>query len=172
MPIPESNTFPSYFAPYINLVESDNIASALKDQMPEAEKFLNSITGEQSLIKYAEGKWTIREVLQHIIDAERIFAYRALCIARKEKSVLHSFDEVEYAANTNANRREWKDLIGEFLAVRNSTIFLFDSFTQEDLNTSGKVSDYEISILPLGYTIAGHAAHHFKIIRERYLAAK
>lgn len=166
---PSITTYPSYFNTYIKLVEEDDVKSALRNQNPRAENFFNSIAEEQSLYKYAEGKWTIKEVLQHLIDAERIFAYRALAFARKEKNILPSFDENEYAANSHANNRNWKELIQEFITIRRSTEILFNSFTEENLNTSGKASDYEITVLALGYTSVGHVQHHINIIRERYL---
>ena len=166
---PSTSTYPAYFNTYIKLVQEDDVKSALKNQTPAAEKFFNSISEEKSLFKYAEGKWTIKEVLQHLIDAERIFGYRALAFARKDKNILPSFEENAYAAHSHANNRRWKELIEEFIAVRKSTEILFNSFTEEDLNTSGKASDYEITVLALGFTTAGHAAHHLNIIRERYL---
>jgi hypothetical protein len=166
---PEIGPYSAHFHDYIKLVEEDDIRTALKNQTPETEKFFNSITEEKSLYKYAEGKWTIKEALQHIIDAERVFTYRAMAFARKDKNHLPSFDENSYAANSHANSRSWKDLKEEFSAVRKSTEMLFNSFTDEDLKTTGIASDAEISVMALGFTIAGHAAHHVTIIRERYL---
>ena len=162
--------YPPHFNAYIKLVKEDDIKTALKDQTPKAENFFNSITEEQSFYKYAEGKWTIKEVLQHVIDAERIFAYRALAFARKDKNILPSFDENEYAANSNSNIRSWRALIEEFNAVRKSTEILFNSFTEENLKTSGKASDYTITVMALGYITVGHSIHHINIIRERYIA--
>jgi uncharacterized damage-inducible protein DinB len=135
-----------------------------------AEDFFNSITEEQSTYKYAEGKWSIKEVLQHVIDAERIFAYRSLTFARKDNNTLPSFDEKNYAANSNGNTRAWHELVEEFKALRKSTELLFNSFTKENLNAIGKASDYTITVLALGYIIVGHVAHHINIIRERYIA--
>jgi hypothetical protein len=166
---PSSNTFPDYFNTYIKLVEEDDINTALKNQTPEAAAFFNSIPEDKSLYKYADDKWTIKESLQHIIDAERVFTYRAMAFARKDRNSLPSFDDKSYAANSHANSRTWKDLIEEFLAIRKSTELLFNSFTEEDLKSSGIASDKEISVLALGYIAAGHAKHHINIIRERYL---
>ena len=167
---PKLGIYPPHFGTYIKWVQEDTIITALGNQLPKAEKFFSSITEDQSLYQYAEGKWTIKEVLQHIIDAERIFSYRALAIARKDKNVLPSFDENEYAANAHANNRNWKEMIEEFVAVRKTTEILYHSFTEEDLKTSGRASDYEITVLALGYTTVGHASHHINIIRERYLS--
>ena len=141
---------------------------ALKNHATRAEKFFNSISEEQSLYKYAEGKWTVKEILQHVIDTERVFCYRALAIARKEIATLPSFDERKYAANSLANQRSWKELTEEFKAVRQSSVLLYYSFTNESLERSGKVSDYQMTVLAIGFTIAGHVEHHMNIIRERY----
>ncbi len=167
---PGSNTYPPYFNTYIKLVEEENINNALKDQLPVAEEFLNSITEEQSFYKYAEGKWSIKEVLQHIIDAERVFVYRAMAFARQEQNLLPSFDENEYAANSHADDRPWKELTGELVALRKSTIFFFDSLSEEDFNTIGKASNYEISVLALAYVTVGHLTHHLNLIKERYVS--
>lgn len=161
--------YSSHFYDYIKLVEEDDIKTALVDQKLKAAVFLNSIAEDKSLYKYAEGKWTIKEVLQHIIDAERVFAYRALAFARKDKNSLPSFDENGYAANSHAHNRSWQELIEEFLTVRKSTEMLFNSFTEEDLKSTGIASNSEISVLAMGYTTVGHATHHINIIRERYL---
>jgi len=160
--------YSGHFHDYIKLVEEDDFRIALKKQTSKAVVVFNSITQDKSLYKYAEGKWTIKEVLQHIIDAERVFSYRALAFARKDVNHLPSFDENRYAANSHANNRSWQELIEEFLAVRKSTQMLFNSFTEEDLKSSGIASNSEISVMALGYTTVGHAAHHINIIRERY----
>ena len=163
------NTYPPYFHTYIKLVAEDDVQLAIKNQAVVAEDFFNSITEEQSTYKYAEGKWSIKEVLQHVIDAERIFAYRSLTFARKDNNTLPSFDEKNYAANSNGNTRAWHELVEEFKALRKSTELLFNSFTKENLNAIGKASDYTITVLALGYIIVGHVAHHINIIRERYI---
>ncbi|MEO5648617.1 MAG: DinB family protein [Ginsengibacter sp.] len=167
---PSPNTYPPYFNNYIKLISENDVQSALKNQTPIAEHFFNLITEEQSTYKYAEEKWTVKEILQHVIDAERVFAYRSLTFARRDNHILHPFDENDYAAYSNANNRTWKELIEEFMALRRSTELLFHSFTEENLNTEGKASDYTMTVLALGYVIAGHLAHHIHIIRERYLA--
>ena len=125
--------------------------------------------GEAELTFVPEGKWSIKEILQHVIDAERVFAYRSLTFARKDNNTLPSFDEKDYAANSNGNNRAWHELVEEFKALRKSTELLFNSFTKENLNAIGKASDYTITVLALGYIIVGHVAHHINIIRERYL---
>jgi hypothetical protein len=164
-----NSTYPENFQKYINQVKEEDLKTALNNQMPAAEVFFRSISDEFSNRKYAEGKWTIKEVLQHIIDAERVFAYRALCFARNDEHTLPSFDENEYAANTNANNRNWQDLIEEFVSVRKSTEYLYNSFTQDALDAIGKASDYTISVSEIGFVIVGHVNHHIRIIQERYI---
>ena len=166
-PLPHS--YPVYFNTYINLIPENEVIPALQNQEKYAAEVFGRISEEQSFYRYAEKKWTIKEILQHVIDGERIFAYRALFIARADTQVLHSFDENLYAANALANKRPWLELQEEFLTVRKSTLYLFNSFENETLSLMGQISDYQMSVGALGYTIAGHAAHHINIIRERYL---
>lgn len=162
-------SYPAHFYDYIKLVENEDLDSILKNQIEVSKQFFNSIPEEKIDYRYAEGKWTIKEVLQHIIDTERVFTYRALAFARKEISVLPNMDENSYAANSNADSRNWKDLIDELATVRNSTIHLYSSFSESQLELSGRTVNYEMSVRPLGYIIAGHLAHHVNILEERYL---
>ncbi|KAA9034348.1 DinB family protein [Ginsengibacter hankyongi] len=166
---PSTTTYPEYFQRYINQVKEDDLKLAFKTQMPTAEIFFQSISEEFSLRRYAEDKWTIREVLQHVIDAERVFSYRALCFARKEQSILPSFDENSYTINSHANDRLWNEMIEEFTASRKSSEYLFNSFSDDALNTIGKASDYTISVAALGFITVGHVEHHIRIIKERYI---
>jgi len=161
--------YPPHFYKYIRLVENEDLTTILKTQLSEAQAFFNSIPEEKYDYKYAEGKWSIKEALQHIIDTERVFIYRALAFSRKDTNTLPSFDENGYANNANGASRNWNDLVNEFTAVRNSGQFLFNSFSPEQLDSLGKSSDYQMNARAMGYTIAGHVAHHLNIIRERYL---
>ena len=160
---------PEIFEKYVSQVKEDNLKEALNRQLPAAENFLRSISNDFSLRKYAEGKWTIKEVLQHINDAERIFAYRALCFARQDQATFHSFDENAYTQHSRANARDWNELINEFVAIRKATEFLYNSFNDDVLKTIGKASTYAISISSLGFVIVGHVSHHLRIIQERYI---
>lgn len=169
MPKPANTNYPGFFQRYISQVKEDDLKTAFKNQMPAAEIFLESINEELSCKKYAEDKWTIKEVLQHMIDAERIFTYRALCFARGDQNVLPSFEENGYGLNSKANNRAWQNLVAEFVAVRTSTDYLFSSFSDETLNSAGKASDYVISVSALGFVIIGHVNHHIRIIQERYI---
>ena len=161
--------FPSYFNKYISLVENESLNSILESQSGEIENFFSTVSEDKWLYKYEENKWTIKEVLQHITDTERVFNFRAFVFARKDPNTFPSFDENEYAKNSNANNKKPEDLIQEFLAVRKSTQLLFKGFSPSQLKSVGKASSYEMSVAAIGYTIAGHLKHHMNILKERYL---
>lgn len=169
MPKPTSGTFPPYFSRYIDKVTEDDLQAAFDTQHEVIEIFFSSITEEKAGLAYAPGKWTLKELLQHIIDAERIFAYRALCIARKETINLPGFDEDSYAANSEANRRTWHGLVEEIKTVRRSTKLLFENFSEATLNNAGLSNDHPATVNAIGFIMIGHLTHHVGIIKERYL---
>lgn len=169
MPKPIKGTFPPYFSNYIDKVSEDNLADAFKNQQALVDDFFDTISEEKSNYAYAPGKWTLKEMLQHIIDGERIFAYRALSIARKEKQSLPGFDENEYAANSNANSRNWKGLIEEFKLVRKTTELLLKDFSEDVLNQSGISNNHAVTVNAIGFITVGHLYHHVVVIKERYL---
>lgn len=169
MPKPSTSSHPVYFQKYIDLVPEEDLNLAFRHQLLALTKFLYSINEEKSNHSYAPGKWTIKELVQHMIDTERIFAYRALCFSRKESQVLPGFDEDEYAANSNANLRHWKELADEFLLVRKSTELLFHSFTEEALLYSGTANNNPATTASMGFTAIGHVYHHMNVLKERYL---
>lgn len=168
MPRPATANYPEYFGNYINQVMEEDVLEAFENQLPVVEKFMSAVNEERSNYSYAPGKWTIKELWQHVIDGERVFSYRALCIARKETENLPSFDENDYASNSNANARSWESLQQEFTNVRRSTVDLYKSFTDEMLAQKGKSNNREIDVLSLGFTIVGHLNHHLKVLREKY----
>lgn len=170
MPKPSPTTYPVYFKNYVDQVPDEDLLTGFQNQSAVVKEFLNSITEAKSNYAYDTGKWTIKEVLQHMIDTERIFNYRALAIARKETVSLPGFDENLYAENSNANRRTWQNLVEEFLAVRSSTEFLYKSFTDEALAASGISNNNPVTVISLGFITLGHIYHHKKVIQERYLS--
>jgi hypothetical protein len=161
--------YPPFFNNYISLVENEELSFILEKQRKEASEFFNSIPEDKWSYKYAENKWTIKEVLQHIADTERVFSFRALVFARKDPNTFPSFNENEYAKNSGADNRNSQDLIEEFLAVRKSSQLLFKSFSEAQLQSAGKTINYEMSVNAIGYMIAGHFQHHLNILKERYL---
>ncbi len=166
---PNPTDYPEYFGKYINLVPEDDLHQAFKNQLPIIEKFLQSVDEEKSDYAYAPGKWTLKELLQHTTDTERIFNYRALCIARKETASLPGFDENLYAENSNANTRTWQNLSNEFLNVRRSTEDLFKNFSETMLHQKGMSGNNSVSVLSLGFITVGHVAHHINVAKEKYL---
>lgn len=169
MPRPNENDFAPFYSGYIARVKEDDVLTALANQHRIIEPFLNSIPASKWNYAYAEGKWTVKELVQHIIDAERIFAYRALCIARKDETPLPSFDEASYAPASEAHRRTVAELIEEFLAVRKATELLFKSFTEEMLQHRGVASNKPVSVNALGFITVGHFYHHKNIIEDKSL---
>lgn len=168
MPKPLPGSYPVYFEKYVTLVPEDDLYAALNNQHKIVSAFLNSVTEAKSTFAYAANKWTIKEVLQHIIDAERIFNYRALCFARGETLSLPGFDENAYAAKANANDRTWQSLAEEFIAVRKSTELLFNSFDEEILSRSGISNNNSATVSSFGFITLGHFLHHKKVVEERY----
>lgn len=165
----EIDVYKNYFENYTSLVNEKNIQTAFANQSQTMDDFFISISEEKADYAYAEGKWTLKEMLQHMIDTERIFAFRALCISRKETAVLPGFDENSYAANSTANRRTWADLVHEMKIVRESTTALFSSFTEDMFASEGRFSAATASPNTIGNIIIGHFYHHVKIVNERYL---
>lgn len=166
---PVTGTFPAFFANYISKVDAINTEAAVEKYGQLVVDFFKKIPEEKSTYRYAEGKWSLKEMLLHIIDTERIFAYRALTIARKDATPLPSFDENFYALNSNADERSWQNLLSEFEATRKSTDFLVRSFTDEQLQHTGTTSGNPNTVVAICYTIYGHILHHINIINERYL---
>jgi hypothetical protein len=164
----QPTTNSSYFERYTSLVKEENLDGAFKNQEATLAAFYDKISEEKSMHAYAEGKWTLKEMLQHMIDTERIFTYRALAIARKETATLPGFDENNYANNSDTNRRTWASLVEEMNAVRKATQHLFASFTETMLHNIGKFSSAEGSPSTLGFICVGHVYHHIKIAEERY----
>lgn len=161
--------YPEYFAQYINLVENDDVVLAMKLNLSELVSFLEKIPVEKHNFKYQENKWTIKDVVRHIIDTERVFAYRALRFARFDDTKLAGFDENTYASNVNTSNILMLDLIEELILLRKSTIKLFESFSDEMLSNKGVASGKQMSVLAAGFVITGHAIHHTNVLREKYL---
>ena len=169
MPKPAVSDYPEYFGKYINQVTEEELNEAFRNQFPKIENFLRGVDEAKAGYAYAPGKWTLKELLQHIIDAERVFCYRALCFARKETNSLPSFDENIYAENSGAKTRTWKSLSNEFINVRRSTEDLFISFSDDMLQGKGIANNNSTSVLSLGFIILGHVTHHINVVKEKYM---
>jgi uncharacterized damage-inducible protein DinB len=168
MPKPLSIDHPPYFTKYIILIGEDNIKEAFVHQQLQLPVILNAIPDSKADYAYAEGKWTVKQLLQHITDTERIFAYRALWIARGSETPLSGFDENTFAENADVLNRNLQDLKNEFIAVRSSTQFLFNSFTETDLQRKGISNSKEITVNAIGFITLGHLVHHNNVLKERY----
>lgn len=164
-----SSEYAAYYKPYIQAIGEVVLLEELENSLLHFLEFLNSIPVEKHEYRYAEGKWTVKDIVLHLIDAERIFAYRALRIARKDKTPLPGFEENEYVESAFANHRTLYDLQEEFITVRKATICLFKTFSDEQLQQIGVASENSVSVRAIGFIIIGHQKHHQRIIFERYL---
>lgn len=170
MPKPSLDLIPEFYHPYIKVLPEElGLLNLLVKTGEELVDLLHDLPEEKGNYRYDEGKWTIKEVLQHINDAERVFAYRALAFARNDKTELPGYDQDDYVKHCEAGHRTLLELIEEFEHMRMSTLDLFRSFTREQLHLEGTANSYPISVKSIGYIIAGHQAHHARILRERYL---
>jgi uncharacterized damage-inducible protein DinB len=165
------NEYTPYFEQYLQLVskEGKSIIEYLIDSQKKFESLLRNLPLEKHNFSYAEGKWTMKELIQHIIDTERIFSYRALCFARNDSTSLPGFDQDVFVENDNANDRDYYDLLDEMAVLRKSSVQLYKSFSDEALLRIGVASENKMSVRALGYLFSGHQIHHLNIVKERYL---
>ena len=164
-----TNEYSAFNATYIQALENVNLIEELEICLHDFIRFVQNIPMDKFDYRYAEGKWTIKDIIQHIIDAERIFSYRALRISRNDQTPLPGFEENSYVMQTNANARSIQQLLTEMAALRQSTLLLFKSFTLEQLQLIGTASDNPISVRAIGFIMIGHQKHHQTIFQERYL---
>ena len=168
--VPENEYHP-YYKSYIHDLSASgkSIVQVLIENQQEVNTLLSALPKEKEMHRYAEGKWTIKELLQHCIDTERIFNYRALRFARNDKAPLQGFEQDGYNDEAYANQRDFKLMLAEFNAVRTSTITMYQSFNDEAMKRIGTASDNPMSVRALGYLTAGHVKHHLNVFQERYL---
>ena len=166
---PDSTEYPPYYGKYIGRVPEGDIAATLAHQMNATLTLLRALPEDRAGYAYAPGKWSIKEVVGHLMDTERIFAYRALCISRSDSTPLPGFEQNDYVANGNFNGRTLTSLIDELAAVRQSNVQLFTHLTEEQWRRRGTANGAEISARALAYNIAGHELHHAEILRSVYL---
>lgn len=165
-----SGEYAPFYANYIAQISDEyTLMEELEISVHRLVKFVQDIPMDKYDYRYAEGKWTIKDILQHLIDAERIFAYRALRFARNDKAELPGFEENDYADAANGDKRSIMDLLTELAVVRQATLSLFKTFQDEQLLRSGIASKNNMSVRALGFVIIGHQNHHQRIFQERYL---
>jgi uncharacterized damage-inducible protein DinB len=168
--IPRSEIIPAdFYRSYIDNIKDNDFREAIRKNTRQFRKLLEKIPRSKYDFAYAEGKWTIRQMLQHIIDAERVFAYRALRLSRMDATPLPGFDETHWAAHDGAAERRWKDLVQEFKAVREATQYFFDSLSDKQLRFTGTVSERPLNAFTIGFVLPGHVVHHMRILEEHYL---
>ena len=169
LPRPEYSEYNEYSRQYVALVPDGDIAVTLRDQLEETITVLEGITPERETFRYAEGKWNIREVITHLMDTERVFAFRALTMAREDGVTLPGMDQNEWTVRSNGGDRPLADLIEEWVAVRRANVHLFASFDGETGARTGIASDSEITVRALPWLIAGHELWHRGLISEHYV---
>ena len=166
---PDIEGAPVYYRTYLEYVKDYDLIQAFKHSSELTHSLISSLPEDMSQYRYEEGKWSVKEVVCHVIDVERIFAYRALRFARNDKTALPGFEENEYVPESSAHERSFIHLADEAARLRLTTIDLFESFTPDMLKRTGVANKTELSVLNLGYIISGHESHHRKILTERYL---
>lgn len=166
---PQKGSYPDYYENYIPLVKQNSVLQALTENEKEVIAFFSSIKQSMENNAYELGKWTIKQVLNHIIDTERIFSYRALRFARMDEQQPLSFEQDEYVENADLSKRNLQDLVNEFETVRRATLSLFNSFSDEVLLRNGFTAAGRTSVLAIGFTVCGHSIHHMNVVSERYL---
>ena len=165
---PGSDEYADFYGPYIAAVK-EPLLDTMEAEARQWRALLARVPSESEGYRYAPGKWSVREVVGHVIDAERMFAARAMAFARGDRSHYPSFDENAYAANSGADRRPLADLADELVAVRRSTVLLLRSFDEEAWSRRGVASGCEFTVRSLAWIIAGHSRHHRRVLLERYL---
>jgi uncharacterized damage-inducible protein DinB len=166
-PLPDE--YAAYAAPYLDKVPGGPILEILEYLKDNTYNFFSRMTQAQAEYAYAEGKWTLKQVLGHMIDTERVFAFRALCFSRRDKSPLPGFEQEDYVANSVFDARSIQSIAAEFKAVRDSNIYLYNSFTTEQSELLGTANGNPVSVRALVYMTAGHELHHLEIVKEKYI---
>jgi hypothetical protein len=166
---PDKSEYPDYCEGYVSKVPAGDIVAVLEDQLEESLALFRSIPETRGGYRYAEGKWSVKEVIGHITDGERILAYRALRFARGDTTPLAGYEQDDYVLEGGFDRRTLKDLIDEFETVRRATISLFSSFDGEAWSRRGVANKNEMSVRGIAYVLAGHERHHVEILRNMYL---
>lgn len=166
---PEENEYHKFYAGYVNGVDSSDVLQCIKDQKEEFISFIRAIPDDRYNYAYAEGKWTIKQLLRHMIDAERMFAFRAMSIARGEQGMLPGFDEQGFVERADDSQNSINELLQEFESLRTSNIHMISNFTSQATERIGNANGAKVSVRAIIFIIAGHLAHHKRIITERYL---
>lgn len=165
---PQPAEYDSYYQKYISLVPEEEIIPALERQAEEIAELLKSVSEEKGTYAYTDGKWTVKEVISHLIDGERIFAYRAFRIARGDKTPIEGFEQDGYIENSHANRRSIAKLVDEFTLLREANTIFFSNLEVGDWVRTGRANNVEISVRSLAWIMVGHIRHHINILKSNY----
>jgi hypothetical protein len=168
---PQTGEYSSYYQRYIDLATEDDVVAALDAQSHETATFLGGISDQQASHRYEPDKWTIKQLVGHVVDSERIFAYRALCIGRGDTTALPGFEQEPYVMEAASDDRPMADLAEELAAVRRANVMMLRAFPDAAWSRAGTASGNAISVRALAFIILGHERHHLRIVRERYLGA-
>lgn len=162
------NPLPQYWDSYINLAPDLELSQAFDDSIRQLNDLDRAALSRIADKTYSPGKWTIKDIIQHLTDGERVMSYRALLFARRDETIPPGFDQEFFATTAKANGRTFDDLLDELVSVRHATRALYNSFSDDMLRATGRSWEHEISVLHLGYMMIGHQVHHLNVIAERY----
>ncbi len=168
----EQNEYAPYYSDYISLIPEGDIEHILKLQIIETTKLLTNLSEQRGLFRYAPGKWSIKEVIGHIVDTERIMAYRLLSIARGDSAALPGYDENEYVLQADFNQQPMEELLESLSVVRQSTLHLLKGLKEEDWVRWGNANGFDVTVRAIASIIAGHELHHRNVLAERYFGSK
>ncbi len=166
---PAAHEFPAYYEQYVDQVQADDVLTVLREQREEIATLGSTLDDDRARFRYEEGKWSIKEVIGHLTDAERIFGMRALCIARGETQPIPGFDENVYVSNAVFDERPIESIVDEWFSLRDANIRLLESLAEPDLSRIGIANGKPITSRAIFWTVAGHTIHHVRVLRERYL---
>lgn len=166
---PQTGDYGSFYQGYIDAATGNSVSELLEKHPAQIRQFILDLPEDKADYQYAAGKWTIKQMLQHLIDTERVFTYRALRISRKDTTALAGFDEKAYAENAPVNHRSLQELKQEFILLRQASDMMVASFTNEQLSLEGVASNHPITVNALCFIIFGHNLHHMAVMKERYL---
>lgn len=167
---PAEDEYVPYFKTYIDKVEGEDVLSLMKKVHADTQQLLQTIPVDQEDFAYAEGKWTIKELILHLCDCERVFQYRAVSFARGDETGLPGFDHDNWVVNSNAAKRSLSEIANEYRTIRNASISLFESFDEEQLSQSGLANGNKVTVRALAFILVGHELHHRNVLQERYIA--
>ena len=167
---PETSEYNPYYEKYISLIEEGELLNALERQPSELRSLLNGLDEEKGKYAYADGKWSIKEVLSHLVDGERIFGYRVLRISRGDETPIEGFEQDGYIENSHANERSFEDLLEELSLQRNANLRMLKNLREDGWKRLGTASQSPVSVRALAFIMAGHVRHHINILKAQYLA--